>query len=106
MSNRFPLMVLNELNRARQKHPDFDNGTQALMVITKQFEGYRDEASKPADDRNIVKVILQLVRASAMIQRYVEDVIFVGGDADHDALDADLEPFLLPAQAEEKGGVA
>ena len=71
VAKSFPLLVSEELNRARLSHSGMNSAHEGLAVIWEEFEELKVEVFRKKASNE--KILLELVQLAAMCQRMSED---------------------------------
>lgn len=72
VDDEFCLKVVNECQRAIEKHGHFSSSHEALAVIWEEFEELKDEVFKQKADK--LNLRTELVQIAAMCRRFYQEV--------------------------------
>jgi hypothetical protein len=73
-NNRFAELVRLELDEARDAHSDLHSAHEAWAVICEELEEFKAEVFRHQEDRDVGRMLRELVQTAAMCQRTAEDL--------------------------------
>lgn len=68
-------MMDDELGRVRKKQRPFASLHEALGVLMEEFDEFKDEVYKRAENRDMANLLQELVQVAAGCQRAAEDLV-------------------------------
>lgn len=73
-SPSFPTLVHDELERARELHPQpIQSDHEGIAVLREEYLEAEEEAFKKRDDRDRVALLCELVQVAVVARRFAED---------------------------------